>query len=134
MRGREFTSPILQASYDDIVSVVDLAKSRHVIVTVAGPYTLAHCENMIDCCCAMGIHYCDVSGEIPLTLRVMELHEHAKPGGACICPSSAVARGCPDVLTCLCAKKVLEETGQELVKSITYCRGGGAMEGSSVEP
>mmetsp|Transcript_67512 Transcript_67512/g.170343 ORF Transcript_67512/g.170343 Transcript_67512/m.170343 type:complete len:532 (+) Transcript_67512:165-1760(+) len=131
MRDREFAgtewedTPILRASYDDVVSVIDLAKSGHVVINVAGPYTLAHGEVLIDACCHVGTHYCDVSGEIPWTLRTVELHEHAKQGGALISPSAAVAGGWTDMLTFLCAKKAREDYGEELRRAIVYNLGGG---------
>jgi len=137
MRDREFAgtewedTPILRASYDDVISVIDLAKSAYVIINVAGPYTLAQGEVLVDACAHVGTHYCDVSGELPWTLRALELHEHAKQGGALISPSSAVAGAWTDMLVYLCAKKAREEYGEELRRAISYSRGGGAGAGSS---
>jgi len=137
LRDREFMGtewediPVIQASYDDPVSMLDLAKSSWVIINVAGPYMLAQGEVMIDACCITGTDYCDVAGEIPWTLRTLELHEHAKKGQACIIPSAAVAGGYPDAMTMLCAKKLREETGEELRRAICYARGGGAGAGTS---
>lgn len=137
MREREFAgtqwedTPILQASYDDIVSVIDLTKSAYVVINVAGPYSLAQGEVLIDCCAHHGVHYCDVSGELPWTLRALELDAHAKQGGAIITPSSAVAGAYTDVLVYLAAKKARAEFGEELRRSIGYNRGGGAGAGSS---
>lgn len=137
MRDREFIgtewedTPIIQASFDDPVSTMDLARSAYVIVNVAGPYMLAQGELLIDACCRTGTHYCDVSGEIPWTMRTLDLHEHAKKGKALICPSAAVAGGYPDILTYLCAKKIREEHGEELRRAICYARGGGSGGGTS---
>jgi len=137
LRDREFLGtewediPVIQASYDDPVSMLDLAKSSYVIINVAGPYMLAQGEVMIDACCMCGTDYCDVAGEIPWTMRTLELHEHAQKGQACIIPSAAVAGGYPDILTHICAKKLREETGEELRRSYVYARGGGAGAGTS---
>eukprot|EP00416_Gambierdiscus_australes_P023586 CAMPEP_0171060218 /NCGR_PEP_ID=MMETSP0766_2-20121228/3692_1 /TAXON_ID=439317 /ORGANISM="Gambierdiscus australes, Strain CAWD 149" /LENGTH=525 /DNA_ID=CAMNT_0011515769 /DNA_START=59 /DNA_END=1636 /DNA_ORIENTATION=- len=122
---------ILQASYDDPISMIDLAKSAYVIINVAGPYMLAQGEVLLDACCLCGTDYCDVSGEIPWTLRAMELDSRAKKGKACIIPSSAVAGAYPDMCVFMCARKVREDTGKELRRAIAYCRGGGASAGSS---
>mmetsp|Transcript_63267 Transcript_63267/g.147344 ORF Transcript_63267/g.147344 Transcript_63267/m.147344 type:complete len:431 (-) Transcript_63267:89-1381(-) len=137
LRDREFLGtewediPVIQASYDDPMSMLDLAKSAYVIINVAGPYMLAQGEVMIDACCLCGTDYCDVAGEIPWTLRTLELHEHAKKGKACIIPSAAVAGGYPDVMVHLCAKKIRDEYGEELRRAICYARGGGAGAGTS---
>eukprot|EP00414_Alexandrium_minutum_P001623 CAMPEP_0113818674 /NCGR_PEP_ID=MMETSP0328-20130328/358_1 /TAXON_ID=39455 /ORGANISM="Alexandrium minutum" /LENGTH=527 /DNA_ID=CAMNT_0000786609 /DNA_START=72 /DNA_END=1655 /DNA_ORIENTATION=- /assembly_acc=CAM_ASM_000350 len=124
-------TPILAATYDDPVTMIDLARSAHVIINVAGPYMLAQGEKMVDACTICGTDYCDVSGEIPWTLRTMELDDRAKKGKACIIPSSAVAGAYPDVCVFMAARKVLEDTGHELRRAIAYCRGGGASAGSS---
>merc|ERR1711881_103357 len=63
---------ILQASYDDPVSVIDMCRSACVVINVAGPYFLAQGDVLIDACIHTGCHYCDVSGEIPWTVRTLE--------------------------------------------------------------
>merc|ERR1719336_3299312 len=123
--------PVIQASYDNPVTMIDLARSAYVIINVAGPYMLAQGEVLVDACTLCGTDYCDVSGEIPWTLRAMELDTRAKKGKSCIIPSSAVAGAYPDVCVFMCARKLREETGQELRRAIAYCRGGGAAAGSS---
>merc|ERR1719445_782169 len=87
MRDKEFVgthwkdTPVLQMSYDDIYSIVDLVKSAKVIVNVAGPYMLTQGDVMIDACVHMGVHYCDISGEVPWSLRVIELSNKARDAG-----------------------------------------------------
>lgn len=108
------------------MSVIDLAKSAHVIINVAGPYSMAQGEVLIDACCHVGTHYCDVSGELPWTLRTLELHDHARQGGALITPSAAVAGAVCDVLVYMCAKKAQEDYGEELRRAINYSSGGGS--------
>jgi short subunit dehydrogenase-like uncharacterized protein len=111
--------------------MIDLAKSATAIINVAGPYMLAQGEIMIDACCHMGTDYFDVSGELPWTLRTLELDAHAKQGKANIVPSAAVAGGYPDIQVFNCAKYLRETYGEEVRKAVTYCRGGGASAGSS---
>jgi len=132
MRDREFEgtewadTPCLSASFDNIHSMIDLARSAHVIVNVAGPYMATQGEILIDSCIHMGTHYCDISGEIPWSRRTLELHNYAKEKGVFIVPSSASAGGFPDLGTYLLAKKARSEYGEELRKCICYCTGGGA--------
>lgn len=80
LRDREFAgtqwenTPVLQMSYDDPYSVIDLVKSARCVINVAGPYMLTQGELMIDCCISMGVHYCDISGEIPWSRRITPLN------------------------------------------------------------
>jgi len=86
---------------------------------------------MIDACCWCGTDYCDVSGEIPWSVRTLDLHEHAKTGGARILPSAAYAGGYPDMWTFLCAKYLRENYGEETRRCIVYGTGGGSVAGAS---
>ncbi|CAJ1424531.1 unnamed protein product [Effrenium voratum] len=137
MRDREFggtdyeDTPILQASYDDVFSLMDLCRSAYVIVNVAGPYMLTQGELLLDCCCRCGTDYCDVSGEIPWSNRTLALHEQARKANVTLVPSAAVAGGYPDILTFLCAKKLREEHGEDLRRAIIYATGGGTGGGAS---
>jgi len=137
MRDREFAgtqwedTPILYASYDDPISMLDLARSAKVIVNVAGPYMLSQGEYLIDACCRTGTHYVDVSGEIPWTRRTLSLHRLAQQKGVLICPSSAPAGGFPDLLLLLCAKHLKEQHGEEVRKAVVYVSGGGQDAGAS---
>jgi len=137
MRDRNFMgtewedTPILEASYDDVVSVMDMCRSASVIINVAGPYMLSQGDILIDACCRLGVHYCDVSGEIPWSLRTLNAQEQAKQGGALICPSSAVAGAFPDILTYTMAKRMREQFGEELKIAHVFVAGGGAAAGAS---
>lgn len=124
-------TPILQMSYDDVFSVIDLVKSARTIINVAGPYMLTQGEVMIDCAIQMGTHYCDISGEIPWTLRLVDLHKHALAKGVHVIPSSASAGGYPDLMVFLMAQRMRDEYGEELRKAVCYQTGGGAAAGSS---
>mmetsp|Transcript_49639 Transcript_49639/g.113058 ORF Transcript_49639/g.113058 Transcript_49639/m.113058 type:complete len:402 (+) Transcript_49639:2-1207(+) len=138
MRDREFVGtqwediPILRCSYDDIVSVIDMAKSAYVIINVAGPYMLAQGEHLIDACCYTGTHYCDVAGEVPWTIRTLDLSEHAEKGRALITPSAAVAGAMPEMLVMACRDYLQQQHGEsDLRKAAVYVRGGGAGAGTS---
>merc|ERR1719230_297693 len=132
MRDREFAgtqwvdTPVLSASFDDVFSIINLVKSAHVIINVAGPYMLTQGEVLIDACIQMGVDYLDISGEIPWTLRVLDLHEYAVNKGVFIIPSAASAGGYPDLGVYLCAKKLREDFGEEVRTAACYCSGGGA--------
>eukprot|EP00971_Amphidinium_carterae_P341097 6479734-Amphidinium_carterae.1 len=121
--------PMLQASYDDAVSMVDLARSAKVIVNLAGPYSKAQGELMLDACCRVGTDYIDVSGELPWTFKTLELHKYAQQSGAVLIPSAAPAGGTPDLLTYICAKTLKEKYNEETRKSV--CLQSGYSESSS---
>mmetsp|Transcript_12194 Transcript_12194/g.28632 ORF Transcript_12194/g.28632 Transcript_12194/m.28632 type:complete len:510 (-) Transcript_12194:322-1851(-) len=137
LRDREFAgtkhedTPILQMSYDDIFSIIDLVKSARVIVNVAGPYMLTQGEVLIDACIDGGVHYCDISGEIPWTLRLLDLHEYAKKKEVYVVPSAAPVGGYPDIGVYLCAKKIREEFNEQLRQAICYTTAGGTSGGFS---
>merc|ERR1719506_2209680 len=129
MRDKEFAGtrwtdiPVLRASFDDVVSMADLARSAHVIINVAGPYMLTEGEVMIDACCHMGTHYCDISGEIPWTLRILDLHKHAIKHGTFVIPSAASAGGYPDMAVYMCAQQIRQDFGEELRQAEVYICG-----------
>lgn len=137
MRNREFAgtpwvdTPVLQMSYDDIFSIIDLVRSAKCIINVAGPYMLTQGEVMIDACIHMGTHYCDISGEVPWTLRLLDLHKKAQAAGVHIIPSAASAGGYPDLGVAALAKDVKKRFGEELRKAICYQCGGGAAQSAS---
>jgi short subunit dehydrogenase-like uncharacterized protein len=137
LRDKEFKgtrwadTPVLRATFDDIVSMADLARSARCIINVAGPYMLTEGEIMIDACCHMGTSYCDISGEIPWSLRTIELHKKAMEKGVFICPSSATAGGYPDFACYMMAKKMMKDHGEELRYAESYCAGGGAPASAS---
>eukprot|EP00928_Gymnodinium_smaydae_P072494 TRINITY_DN55847_c0_g1_i1.p1 TRINITY_DN55847_c0_g1~~TRINITY_DN55847_c0_g1_i1.p1 ORF type:complete len:368 (-),score=87.59 TRINITY_DN55847_c0_g1_i1:145-1248(-) len=106
-------------------SIIDMVKSAHVIINVAGPYILTQGEVLIDACIHLGTDYLDISGEIPWSLRVMDLHEHARQRGVFVVPSAASAGGIPDLGVYLCAKAMRETHGEELRHAACYQTGGG---------
>jgi len=137
MRDREFAgtkwadTPVLSASFDDCFSIINMVKSAHVIINVAGPYMLTQGEILIDACIQMGTHYVDISGEIPWSLRVLDLHEYAIRNNVFVIPSAASAGGYPDLGVYLCAKKLREDFGEEVRTAACYQTGGGQDAGSA---
>jgi|Transcript_6961 short subunit dehydrogenase-like uncharacterized protein len=137
LRDKEFKgtrwadTPVLRATFDDIVSMADLARSARCIINVAGPYMLTEGEIMIDACCHMGTHYCDISGEIPWSLRTLELNNKAKEKGVFIVPSAASAGGYADFNVYMMAKKMRKDHGEELRYAEGYATGGGAPASAS---
>jgi len=136
MRDREFAgtewedTPILTASFDDIVSLIDVVKSAHVVVNVAGPYMLTEGEVLIDACVHCKTDYVDVSQEIPWALRIKELHRYAVDAGVMVVPSAA-SNAYVDLGVYLLAKKLRDEFGEPTRSAVCYCSGGGTAAGYS---
>jgi short subunit dehydrogenase-like uncharacterized protein len=124
-------TPVIGARFDDVVSIIDMVKSAHVIINVAGPYMATQGEILVDACVHLKCHYCDISGEIPWSVRLLDLHKYAKDAGVFLCPSSASAGGYPDLGVYLCAKKLREEYGEETRKAVVFCTGGGSAQAPS---
>jgi len=136
MRDREFAgteyadTPILTASFDDVVSIIDIVKSAHVIVNCAGPYMLTEGEVLIDACIWCKTDYVDISQEVPWTLRVKELHSYAMDAGVMIVPSCA-GSAYSDLGVYLMAKKIKDDFGEAVRSATCYCQGGGTAAGAS---
>lgn len=136
MRDREFAgtpwaeAPVLVADFDDVVSVIDLVKSAHVIVNLAGPYMLTEGEVLIDACIWCKTDYVDVSQEIPWSLRIKELHRHAVDAGVMVVPSAG-GNAYADLGVYLLAKKLREDFGESVRSATCYCSGGGDAPGVS---
>ena len=48
----------------------------------------------IDCCISMGVHYCDISGEIPWSRRITPLNTYAQRNKAgTLCPGEMLQSG-----------------------------------------
>merc|ERR1712190_94953 len=136
MREREFAgtpwedTPILSASFDDVVSIIDLVKSARVVVNCAGPYMLTEGEVLVDACIWCKTDYIDISQEIPWTMRIKDLHKYATEAGVSVVPSccgSAYA----DLGVFLLAKKIKDDYGESVRSATCYCKGGGTAVGAS---
>mmetsp|Transcript_108135 Transcript_108135/g.220803 ORF Transcript_108135/g.220803 Transcript_108135/m.220803 type:complete len:523 (+) Transcript_108135:66-1634(+) len=136
MRDREFVgtewedTPILTASFDDVVSIVDLVKSAKVVVNCAGPYMLTEGEVLIDACIWCKTDYIDVSQEIPWTMRIKDLHKYAIEAGVSVIPSAA-GNAYTDLGVYLLAKKLRDDYGEATRSAVCYCKGGGTAAGAS---
>jgi len=136
MRDREFAgtpwedTPVLSASFDDVVSIIDLVKSARVVVNVAGPYMLTEGEVLVDACIWCKTDYVDVSMEVPWSLRVNELHRYALEAGVMIVPSAG-GSAYSDLGVFLLAKKLREDFGEATRSAVCYCAGGGHVSGAS---
>jgi len=136
MRDRQFAgtawaeTPILTASFDDVVSVIDMVKSAHVVVNCAGPYMLAEGEVLIDACIWCKTDYVDISMELPWTLRIKELHRYALEAGVMVVPGCA-GNAYADLGVMMLAKKIREDYGEQTRTAVCYCSGGGNAAGVS---
>merc|ERR1719433_1727882 len=117
MRDREFAgtawkdTPILTASFDDVVSIVDLVKSGKVVINCAGPYMLTEGEVLIDACIWCKTDYVDISQEVPWTLKIKDLHKYAVDAGVMVVPSCA-GSAYADLGVYLLAKKLRDDFGE----------------------
>jgi len=138
MRDREFDgtewadTPILEADFEDVVSIIDLVKSAKCIVNLAGPYMLSEGEVLVDACIWCKTDYVDVSQEIPWSLRVKELHKYAVDAGVKVVPSAA-GSVYADLGVYVMAKKIREDYGEEVRSAACYVQGGGTSAGVSGE-
>merc|ERR1712187_545219 len=129
--GTEYEdTPILTASFDDVVSIIDLVKSASVIVNCAGPYMLTEGEVLIDACIWCKTDYIDVSQEVPWSLRIAELHKYARDANVIILPSAA-GNAYSDLGVFMLAKKIKEDFGEVTRSAVCYCSGGGTAAGAS---
>lgn len=135
LRDREFQgtkwedTPILAASFDDVVSIIDLVKSARVVVNVAGPYMLSQGEVMVDACVWCKTDYIDVSAELPWSLRLTQLHRYALDAGVMVVPNCGTG-AYADLGVFLMARKLKEDYGEMMRSAVCYCNGGGAIAGS----
>lgn len=136
MRDREFANtpwkdtPVLVADFDDVVSIIDVVKSAHVIVNVAGPYMLTEGEVLIDACIWCKTDYVDISQELPWSLRIKDLHKYAVDAGVKVVPSAG-GSAYSDLGVSILAKKLREDYGESVRSAVCYCSGGGNPAGSS---
>jgi len=134
MVDREFAgtdyqdTPILSASFDNPMSIVDLVKSARVVVNVGGPYMLTEGDVLIDACIWCKTDYVDVSQELPWSLRTKELHNYAREAGVIVVPGAA-SNAYTDLGVYLLAKKIREEYGEMTRSAVCYTQGGGTAAG-----
>mmetsp|Transcript_17457 Transcript_17457/g.31497 ORF Transcript_17457/g.31497 Transcript_17457/m.31497 type:complete len:524 (-) Transcript_17457:93-1664(-) len=139
MRNRVFqgtpysAAPLITASFEDVVSIIDLVKSARVIVNAAGPYMLTQGEVLVDACIWCKTDYVDLSQELPWSLRTKDLHRYAVEAGV-MCVTGAASNAYTDLGVYLLAKRLKEKFGEATRQAITYCQsGGGSRAGLSYE-
>mmetsp|Transcript_34186 Transcript_34186/g.77989 ORF Transcript_34186/g.77989 Transcript_34186/m.77989 type:complete len:525 (+) Transcript_34186:76-1650(+) len=139
MRDRVFqgtahsAAPLITASFEDVVSVIDLVKSAKVIVNAAGPYMLTQGEVLVDACIWCKTDYVDLSQELPWSLRTKDLHSYAVEAGV-MCVTGAASNAYTDLGVYLLAKRLREKFGEATRQAVTYCQsGGGSRAGLSRE-
>ena len=70
-----------------------LVSSCRVVCNIAGPFMLTGGERLVEACIHYDTDYCDVSGEIPWSAKLLEFHDVARDAGVYIVPSTAYAGG-----------------------------------------
>jgi len=136
MRSREFAgtewedTTILTASFDDVVSLVDLVKSAGVIVNCAGPYMLTEGEVLVDACIWCKTDYVDLSQELPWSQRILQLHKYAAEAGSMVVPGAA-GNAYADLGVFTLAEKLKKDFGEATRSAVCYCQGGGRSAGLS---
>ena len=58
-----------------------LVSSCRVVCNIAGPFMLTGGERLVEACIHYDTDYCDVSGEIPWSAKLLELHDVARDAG-----------------------------------------------------
>ena len=78
--------PIVVADSSDARSLERLVQQTRVVCTTVGPY-MQHGGLLIEACADHGVHYCDLTGEVPFIRRAIDdLHERAQKNEARIVP------------------------------------------------
>lgn len=113
------------ADLSNAFDVERLVTSCRCVVNVAGPFMLTGGERVVEACIHYDTDYCDVSGEVPWTAKLLEFHDAAWEAGVYIVPSAAYAGGMPDVLTYAVVQEVQKRFGETTRKVHGYVEGGG---------
>jgi len=115
----------LAANLADPLDVEALVTSCRCVANVAGPFMLTGGERLVEACIHYDTDYCDVSGEVPWTAKLMEFHDAAWEAGVYIVPSAAYAGGMPDLLTYIAVQEVQARWGETTRKVRGYVQAGG---------
>lgn len=74
--------PVLVADSGDPESIAALVAQARVVCTTVGPY-LKYGMPMVEACAEAGVHYCDLTGEVPFMRRSIDaVHARAQETGA----------------------------------------------------
>lgn len=115
------------ANLDRPFEVERLVTSCRVVVNTAGPFLLTGGERIVEACIHYDTDYCDVSGEVPWTARLLEFHDAAWEAGVYVVPSSAYAGGMPDILAHVAVMEVWKRFEEPTRKVRGYVEAGGAI-------
>ncbi|KAJ8605428.1 hypothetical protein CTAYLR_003301 [Chrysophaeum taylorii] len=102
-----------------------LVSSCRCVVNLAGPFVLSGGERLVEACVHYDTDYCDVSGEIPWNVKLMEFHDVAWETGVYLVPSAAFAGGMPDLLSYVAVQKLQDERAEATGKCHVYVQMGG---------
>lgn len=99
-----------------VFSVQDAAEHLHgadTLINCAGPFA-ATAEQMMDACLEKGLHYFDITGEIPVFQSAHKRHEDAVKAGVILCPGVGFDIVPTDCLAALLKQALPEATHLEL--------------------
>ena len=106
-----FTSPLRCVSRRPVVwsHAINLCPSHAdvggLFFDFDAPRRLTGGERLVEACIHYDTDYCDVSGEIPWSAKLLEFHDVARDAGVYIVPSTAYAGGLPDIMCYAMAKE-----------------------------
>ena len=71
----------IKANLDNPFEVEALVANCSVICNIAGPFMLTGGERLVEACIHYDTDYCDVSGEIPWSAKLLQFHDVARDAG-----------------------------------------------------
>ena len=81
-KGSRFEhSECLACDLKDPFAVEALVSSCRVVCNIAGPFMLTGGERLVEACIHYDTDYCDVSGEVPWSAKLLEFHDVASTAG-----------------------------------------------------
>ncbi|KAH8069197.1 oxidoreductase [Aureococcus anophagefferens] len=108
----------LKCNMDNPFEVENLVANCCVVGNIAGPFMLTGGERLVEACIHYDTDYCDVSGEIPWSAKILQFHDLARDAGVYIVPSAAYAGGLPDIMAYMMAQKMREVDGGAEIKKL----------------
>lgn len=77
---------ILVGSVDHQQEIDSVVRKARVVISAAGPFSL-HGTPVVDACVRLGVHYCDITGEVPwVKTLVSKYHDQAVASKTFIVP------------------------------------------------
>jgi short subunit dehydrogenase-like uncharacterized protein len=117
LEGVGATAPeTIVADLNDAGSLAAMAQRTHVVLNLAGPYTL-YGRPVIEACVAGGAHYVDLSGEIPFVLKMIEEFDaRAREAGVKVVQVCGFEALPPDLAVLLAAETARERWDEGLAE------------------